>query len=97
MSASFDQRSEDVMHRIGDAIAAREGERFERSTDSGFCKVAVNLRGRLVDVVFLQNNVLRTTDRETLAEEISAAVAAAQTEAAETVSAIAAEHYADLG
>ena len=97
MSAWTDDRAQDVMRRIEAAITAREHQRFERTTESELCKISVNLRGRLVDVVFLQNNVLRSTDRETLAAEVSAAITSAQSEAADVVAAIAAEHYAELG
>jgi hypothetical protein len=61
------------------------------------CKLAVDLRGRLVQVVFLQNNVLGLTDRHTLAEQVIAAAAAAQSAAADVVGEISAAHYSRLG
>jgi DNA-binding protein YbaB len=89
--------AEQVMREIETAVAAREYERFEHSTEDGLCRLAVNLRGQLTEVVFLQNNVLNLTDRHTLAEQLTAAAAAAQSAASAAVGEISAEHYAKLG
>ncbi|HEX2144026.1 MAG TPA: hypothetical protein VHG10_05910 [Glycomyces sp.] len=95
--AGGDAAAEQVMRDIEFAVAAREHEHFEQSTEDGLCKVAVDLRGRLVEVVFLQNNVLNLSDRHTLAEQLAAAAAAAQGAASEVVGEISAAHYARLG
>ncbi|MDA1361690.1 YbaB/EbfC family nucleoid-associated protein [Glycomyces luteolus] len=89
--------AEQVLADIESAVAAREHERFEASTEDGLSKLAVNLRGRLTDVVFLQNNVLNLTDRHTLAEQLTAALRRAQSEAAAVVGDIGAVYYARLG
>jgi DNA-binding protein YbaB len=89
--------AEQALRDIESAVAAREHERFERTTEDHLCKVAVDLRGRLIEVVFLQNNVLGLTDRHTLAEQVTAAVAAAQSAASEVVDEISAAHYSRLG
>lgn len=89
--------AEEVLRDIETAVAAREFERFERTTEDGLCKLAVDLRGRLVQVVFLQNNVLGLTDRHTLAEQVTAAAAAAQSAAADVVGEISAAQYSRLG
>ena len=89
--------AEQVLRDIETAVAAREYERFEHGTEDGLCKLAVNLRGRLTEVVFLQNNVLNLTDRHTLAEQLAAAASAAQSAASAAVGEISAEHSAKLG
>jgi DNA-binding protein YbaB len=89
--------AEQVLRDIEAAVAAREAERFERTTEDGLCKLAVDLRGRLVQVVFLQNNVLGHTDRHTLAEQVAAAAAKAQSAAADVVGEISAAQYSRLG
>jgi hypothetical protein len=89
--------AEQVLADIEFAVAAREHERFEAATEDGLSKLAVDLRGRLVDVVFLQNNVLNLTDRHTLAEQLTAAAGRAQAAAAAVVGEIGAVHYARLG
>jgi hypothetical protein len=89
--------TERIMRETEAAIAAREHERFERTTEDGLCKLAVNLRGRISEVVFLQNNVLNLTDRHTLAEQLTAAVTAAQAAAAAEVDAVIAPYYDGLG
>lgn len=89
--------AEQVLRDIDNAVAAREHERYEAATADGLSKLAVNLRGRLTEVVFLQNNVLNLTDRHTLAEQLTAAATAAQGAAAAVVGEISAVHYARLG
>lgn len=89
--------AEQVLADIEFAVSAREYERFEAGTEDGLSKIAVNLRGRLTEVVFLQNNVLNLTDRHTLAEQLHAALNRAQTAAAAVVGEIAAVHYNRLG
>ncbi|MFC3493295.1 hypothetical protein [Glycomyces rhizosphaerae] len=59
--------------------------------------LAVNLRGRLTEVVFLQNNVPNLTDRHTLAEQLTAAATAARAAASAVVGEISAVHHARLG
>lgn len=86
-----------VMRDIEAAIEERAGERFERVTEDGLCRIAVDLRGKIAGVVFLHNNVLNLTDRQTLAEQITAAVTAAQSEASAVVGEISAAQYARLG
>lgn len=86
-----------VLRAIDAAIDARAHERFEQLTEDGLCRVAVNLRGVLTEVVCLQNNVLNLTDRHTFAEQTAAAVTAAQAAASEAVGRISASHYAELG
>lgn len=89
--------AEQVLADIERDLSAREHERFEATTEDGLTKLAVNLRGRLTEIVFLQNNVLNLTDRHTLAEQLSAAVRDAQAAAAAVVGEIGAVHYARLG
>lgn len=89
--------AEQVLADIEFAVSAREHERFEARTQDGLSKLAVNLRGRITEVVFLQNNVLNLTDRHTLAEQLTAAAAAAQAAASEVVGEISGAHYARLG
>ncbi|MEU5155321.1 hypothetical protein [Glycomyces sp. NPDC021274] len=89
--------AEQVLADIEFALSAREHERFGATTEDGLTKLAVNLRGRLTEVVFLQNNVLNLTDRHTLAEQLTAAVQRAQSDAAAVVGEIGAAHYARLG
>lgn len=89
--------AEQVLADIESALSAREHERFEATTADGLGKLAVNLRGRLTELVFLQNNVLNLTDRHTLAEQLAAAVRQAQSAAAAVVGEIGAVHYARLG
>jgi hypothetical protein len=89
--------AEQVLADIEHAVGAREHERYEASTEDGLSKLAVNLRGRLTEVVFLQNNVLNLTDRHTLAEQLTAALQRAQSDAAAVVGDIAAVYYARLG
>lgn len=86
-----------ILRAIDTAIDARAHERFERTTEDGLCKIAVNLRGVLVEVVCLKNNILNLTDRHTLAEQITAAVTAAQAAASGALGQISASHYAELG
>ncbi|MEU6857669.1 YbaB/EbfC family nucleoid-associated protein [Glycomyces sp. NPDC046736] len=88
---------EQVMRDAEAALAAREHERFEQATEDGLGRVAVNLRGRISEVVFLQNNVLNLTDRHTLAEQLLAAVTAAQGAAAAAADAVTAPYYHRLG
>ncbi|THV41391.1 YbaB/EbfC family nucleoid-associated protein [Glycomyces buryatensis] len=92
-----DPRAREVMQRIEAALARREHETFEHLTESGHARACVNLRGRLVGIVFLEKNILRVTDRESLAAELQAAITAAQGQAEDAAAAIAAEHYAELG
>ncbi|MFG3342525.1 hypothetical protein [Glycomyces sp. NPDC048151] len=89
--------ADQVLADIEFALSAREHERFEAATEDGLGKLAVNLRGRLTDVVFLQNNVLNLTDRHSLAEQLAAALKRAQAAAAALAGEIAAVHYARLG
>lgn len=97
LGAGGDATAEQVLRDIEAAVAAREHERFERTTEDGLCKLTVDLRGRLTEVVFLQNNVFGLTDRQTLAQQVTAAATAAQSAASEVVSEISAVHYARLG
>jgi hypothetical protein len=88
---------EQVLAYIEHTVSAREHERYEATTEDGLSKLAVSLRGRLTEVVFLQNNVLNLTDRHTLAEQLTAATRQAQAAASAVVGEISAVHYARLG
>ena len=58
-----------------------ERETVEFTSPQELCRVAVTLRGRLSDVVFLDPNALRSLDRDSLADEVAAAIRGAQTAA----------------
>lgn len=85
--------SEQVLADIEYAVSAREHERFEANTEAGNATATVNLRGRLIEIVFLQSGVLAHTDRATLAAQLTAAVRKAQSAAATAVAEISTLYY----
>jgi len=89
-------RAEQILADIEFAVSAREHERFEAATEDGSSTIVVDLRGRLVDLVLLQSNVLGRTDRHRLAAQLTAAARQAQAAAAAVAGEIAAVHYAHL-
>lgn len=95
--ARMRSQGEEAMRRIDAEIERRAGAFFERTSESGLCTARVDLRGRLYGVTFRSANVMAETDRQTLAEEVTSTVQAAQGSARDEVESISERVWQELG
>lgn len=77
------QESFDRLEQIKEGMALERHRIFERVSETGLCRVFVDLDGNLVDIVFLRNDVFGLEEPAGVAAEILEAVKAARAEAAE--------------
>lgn len=95
--ASMQTNGAEALRRIDAEIERRPGAFFERTSDSGLCTARVDLRGRLFGVTFRSANVMAETDRQTLSEDVTATIRAAQELAHAEVEAISGRVWDSLG
>jgi hypothetical protein len=86
--ARMQAQGEEATRRIDAEIERRGGAFIERTSESGLCTARVDLRGRLYGVTFRSANVMAETDRQALAEDVTATIQAAQDLARREVQAI---------
>jgi hypothetical protein len=77
------QESFEQLGQVREAMSREQGRIFERVSETGLCRVVVDLDGNLIDVVFLRNDVFGLDEPAEVAVEILKALKAARAEAAE--------------